>query len=869
MTETGPLQLDLLTKQPVEGVLLAERLAQSALTAEEALAYAIEIGGQLQKAHAAGIVHGVLSPESICLTADGAQVLAPGVEAQLHHAAYRAPEQVRGETEDARADIYAFGAILYEMAAGTRAFPGEGAELDRSILQDPPPTLTLRSPVYDAMARVIAGCMEKSRPARRQRMQNAVIELRFAAKTANISMAGARVPAPAAPARFTGAPAEPTPQSLKAQINETLKARRSPPPPKPRPVEPPRSEEFFAKPGEQVLRYHMQPTTWRMMLAGGESSLKGYRARLWMFIGSCLLLVAGAAVGAALYFRPRPVSPMLRFAVAPDHTTFPGSPSVSPDGRLLVFSAQGPEGQRMLWLRPLDAMGHTPIAGTEGATNPFWSPDSQSLAYFAGRSLKKVRIHDGLTETICRIEGGNGGGTWNADGTILFSRDNDGLYQVPAKANSTPSLVLKVNADKGENSYLWPQFLPESTHFLFFVDTEATETTGVYTGAIGSSAYRLIFPSETNARYAARSQAEAPKSGYLLFIANHKLMGQAFNPAKQSTTGEPGSLVEDIGAVNSMGLAPISVSQNGTLVYQGAGKPLRQLVWTDRAGTPMAEVREPGEWGPPRISPDGGRAVAAKLGDDGKSADLWMVENDGNVKLFSHVPDASQGCPVWSPDGSKIAEWISGKEQGEYDIYVQPAAGGRQDLLFRGSFPKQPTDWSRDGRFILFNAIRPGTRGDVWALSTADRHAGPLVETTSAEEYGALSPDGKWLAYDSDENGRHEVYVIPFNGTQPQANRKWKISTTGGGLPRWRGDGRELFYLTASGRIMSVAVHSDKGDLSFDAPVKLFQTHPIRRVWNLYDVARDGQRFLINAPFELAASSDIMVVTNWTEKLSQ
>ena len=845
-------------------MLLAERLAQGTLTAEEALGYAIEIGGQLQKAHAAGIVHGALSPEAICLTAAGAQVLAPGPEARLHSAAYRAPEQVRGEAADARADIYAFGAILYEMAAGTRAFPGEGAELDRSILQDRAPTMTLRSPVYDAMARVIQGCMEKSRTARRQRIQNAVIELRFAAKTANVLPGGprpvVRSAMPGGGATAAGAlksADQRDHQGAPERTGDQADARWS------------RREarSFSPSRANGCCAYRMEsPAVWQSLFESGVSS---YRMRLWLFIGACLLLVAFAGLGAALYFRPRATAPTLRFAVAPDHTTFPGSPSVSPNGRLLVFSAQGPEGQRMLWLRPLDALGHTPIAETEGATNPFWSPDSQSLGYFAGRSLKMVRLQDGLTETICKIEGNNGGAAWSGDGTILFSRDTEGLYRVAAKANSTSAPVLKVNAGKGENGYLWPQFLPDGNHFLFFIDTEATETTGVYAGALGSSAYRLIFPSETNARYAARSESEAAKSGYLLFIANRKLMGQAFNPAKQSTMGEPTALAEDIGAVSSMSLAPISVSQNGTLVYQGAGKPLRQLVWTDRAGTPMAEVREPGEWGPPRISPEGRRAAAAKLGDDGKNADLWMVENDGTVKLLSHVAGASQGCPVWSPDGSKIAEWMSGKEQGDYDIYVQPAEGGRADLIYRGSFPKQPTDWSRDGRFILFNAIRPGTKNDVWAVSTADRHAEALLETVNAEEYGALSPDGKWMAFDSDENGRHEVYVTRFNGLRADTERRWKVSTTGGGLPRWRGDGRELFYLTPSGRLMSVAVHTDKPDFAFDPPVILFQTHPIRRIWNLYDVARDGQRFLINAPFELAASSDIMVVTNWTEKLRE
>ena len=235
--------------------------------------------------------------------------------------------------------------------------------------------------------------------------------------------------------------------------------------------------------------------------------------------------------------------------------------------------------------------------------------------------------------------------------------------------------------------------------------------------------------------------------------------------------------------------------------------------------------------------------------------------------MVNHIAGASQGCPIWSPDGSKIAEWITGKDYGDYDLYVQPAAGGRPDLLFHAGITKQPTDWSRDGRYIFFNAIRPGSKADVWAVSTADRHSGPILDSVNTEQYAALSPDGKWLAYNSDESGRHEVYVQHFAGIAAGTQRRWRISAGGGGLPRWRADGKELFYLTANGRVMASAVHPENDGFNFDPPVKQFQTHPIRGIWNLYDVAPDGQRFLINAPLEWAVSSDIMVLTNWTEKL--
>jgi eukaryotic-like serine/threonine-protein kinase len=857
VTDLGPPLLDLLTKQPVEGTLLAERLTKGPLAAEEALKYAIEVGTQLHKAHAQGMVHGSLSPHVICIASGGARVLGPGPNA----AAYRAPEQVRGEAADSRSDVFAFGSILYEMVAGTMAFHGEGEELNRSILQDPVPTLTLRSPAYDAIARVIAGCLEKNPAARRQRIQNAVIELRFAAKTSRILNG---------PPRASKAAATPQPASLSPQ---PLAAVPVPGAAKPRPVEPPRAEEFFRKPGEPALRRRNESEVgWRTLFKGdGSLSLTGFRMRLWAFIGACLVLLASAALGAALYFRPRPAPPVLKFAVAPpEHTSFPGSPSVSPDGRLLVFSAQGPEGQRMLWLRPLDAYRHSPISGTEGATNPFWSPDSKFLGYFSGHTLKTVRIRDGLTDTICTVEGANGGGTWNRDGTILFARNiDDGLYQVRAKANSKPAPVVKVSPGKGENGYMWPQFLPDGKHFLFYIQTENLETSGVYTGALDSTDYRLLFPSETNALYSALPDSDSQRNGYLLFINNRRLMGQAFHASKLTVSGEPVTLADDIGAVSSLNLAPISVANNGTLVYQSTGMPTRQLMWLDRSGTQLAAVREPGEWGPPRISPDGRRAAVARIGDDNQNADLWLVDGNGGMKLLSHLPGASEGCPVWSPDGSKIASWITGRE-GTYDIYVQPVdAAGRPELLFRSSFPKYPTDWSHDGRYVLFNARSDSTKYDIWAVSTADRHAGAILDTVNSEAYAALSPDGKWLAYQSDESGSVEVYVQQFDGIRSGTRKRWKISSGGGGLPRWRADGKELFYLTANGRMMAASIRQSGQDLQFDAPVKLFQTHPIRGSWNLYDVAPDGQRFLLNNPLEWAVSSDIMVVTNWTEKLKE
>jgi Tol biopolymer transport system component len=211
---------------------------------------------------------------------------------------------------------------------------------------------------------------------------------------------------------------------------------------------------------------------------------------------------------------------------------------------------------------------------------------------------------------------------------------------------------------------------------------------------------------------------------------------------------------------------------------------------------------------------------------------------------------------------------VNGKQEANYDIYVRPAeAGAKADLLFRSGFAKYPTDWSRDGRYLLFNAVSETTKLDTWAISTADKHAGPVLNTVNAEGHAVMSPDGKWLAYDTDDSGRIEVYVQAFDGINSAARKRWKISANGGGLPKWRADGKELFYITSSGRVMAAATHPAAGEFAFDAPVKLFQTRPVPKTWNFFDPTPDGQKFLVNLPLEWANSSQIMVVTNWTEKL--
>jgi Tol biopolymer transport system component len=817
----------------VGGELLAEKLARGPLAPEETLGYAIELGAALNRAHSLGMVHGGLSPYSVRIASTGARVLQPLREYDERAAPYRSPEQVRGEAPDWRSDVFAYGALLYEMVSGRRPFPGEGAELNNAILEQPPALLRAKSPIHAAMEGVIAGCLEKDPSCRRQRIQNAVIELKLAGRSmqrmAEIRNQQGRDPVQteAAPGRNRIAqPAAPAPAG-----DLKVPRRRAYVIPEP----PVRSDAL--------------------------------RRRFWA-LGAVLLTAAVLSIAAGLYWHQRPAAPVLRFAVPPpEHTTYPGTPSVSPDGRYLAFSALGPEGKRMLWLRPLDALHASVIPGTEGGFAPFWSPDSNYIAFFANQSLKKVRTGGGPSEIVCGAEAMPGGGAWNHNGVILFAPSlGDGLYRV-AENGGKPQLVLKLDSSKYERSYLWPQFLPDDKHFVFFVRTDLPETTGVYAGTLNPPEYHRLFNSETNAVYSGVAEGDSSKTGYLLFIRDRHLMEQSFKMSNLALEGDPFTLSDDIGAVRSMALAPISVSGNGILVYQSVGKPTKQLVWLDRTGKQIGQGAEPGDYGPPSISPDGNRAVVAKFGPDGANANLWILDTAGNATQFTSAA-THEGSPVWSPDGSKIAFFSDA--EGVSDIYVKPAGGeGRAELFYKSTLPKYPTGWSRDGRYILFFVVSPGTGMDVWAMSTADRKAAPILDTIFQETSATLSPDGKWLAFQSDQSGRPEVYVQAFEGATPGNRRRWQVSSGGGGLPHWRADGAEMFYITAGGRMMAAAVHPVAGEFQFEPAHMLFQTRPIPDTWNLYDVSPDGQRFLFNLPLEWSSAAPITVVTNWTEKLKR
>ncbi|HYK41271.1 MAG TPA: protein kinase [Thermoanaerobaculia bacterium] len=793
--------VEFLVMEFLEGETLTDRLGKGPLPVEQLLRYAIEIADALEKAHRQGIIHRDLKPANVMLTKSGVKLLdfglakavaamspnssmtaLPTVAPNLTQAGtilgtfqYMSPEQLEGKDADARSDIFAFGAVLYEMATGRKAFEGKSqASLIGSILRDEPAPVSVVQPMTPpALDRVVKTCLAKDPEDRWQTARDVLLQLKWIQEGG--SLAG--LPAPVA-------------------------ARR-------------KNRERIA---------------WAVAAA---------------------FAVAAAALGFAVLRRPQVPLHTVRFEIGtPEEVTSVDAPRISPNGRVIAFNAVDTTGKTRIWVRALNALTAQPLAGTDGTTRPFWSPDSRMLAFFADGKLMKIDASGGPSQKICDAQTGSDG-TWSGDGVILFDgRSTDPIMRVSA-AGGIPTVAVKPEPSRKETTVGWPEFLPDGRHFLYLATGAKPDDNLYRVGLLDSTESLPLAPAQTLVTYTPQ--------GYILFVRDKTLVAQKFDLKSRKTAGEPIPLAEHI-ATDSVGLARFSVSRDGTLAYR-TGESGTRLLWVDRSGKDVETLGDPAEYHDPALSPSGDR-LAFQLDDprNGK-ADIWVRDVARGVNSRFTFSSGDSLEPVWSPD-SKTIVFRSGPG---WDLYEKPADGeGQEKLLLHTDEQKIPTDFSRDGRYLVFQSRGKETGWDIWALPLfGDRKPFPFLKTRFTEVGAVLSPDGRYVAYQSNASGRAEVYVQTF----PDPGGKWQISTAGGYEPRWRSDGRELYYRGDDQKLMAVGIETSP-KFTAGVPKALFQSRfetSITR--NRYLPSPDGSRFLAVGTLSRESITPTTVALNWFAEL--
>jgi eukaryotic-like serine/threonine-protein kinase len=609
---------------------------------------------------------------------------------------------------------------------------------------------------------------------------------------------------------------------------------------------------------------HREAAQWRPTFpATPEPNASPPQRRLapWLIAAFTTLL---AIVFAALYFREgQPAASSersTRFLVSLPENVRPGraSPAVSPDGEKVVFGGIDPDGKTRLWFRPLASVTAEPIEGSDGAVSAFWSPDSRSVGFFAGGKLKRNDLNRSPAQVLCDAsEALRPVGTWNRDGVILFnSEDRDGLYRVPA-TGGTAVQVTALDASRQENLHAWPQFLPDGRHYIYLVQSDKPENTGIYASSMDSRLRKRVANVSTNPTY-----AESPSgTGYLLFMQASTLMAQRFDAGKLELAGEALPVADQVSLPPSPapGFAAFSASWNGVLAYQTLIPATNELVWFDRQGRRLGTVGEPGNYSLPALSPDEKRLVVTRMDTQIGTRDLWMFDlTRGTRSRFTFDP-ADETNPAWSPDGARIAFSFFGKVN--IDLYQKAATGaGNAEPIIASSEVKLIQSWTPDGRFILY-----GSGGKLWVLTVKGDRKQAVLSTLSGESQANVSPNMRWVAYRSTESGRTEVYVQSF----PSPGSQRQISTTGGEEPYWRRDGKELFYIEGK-RLMAVDVKTDGQIFESGVPKPLFDVSlEVEGRRTHYQVTGNGQKFLLVVPLGSKQAPPITVVTNWAAGLKR
>ena len=598
-------------------------------------------------------------------------------------------------------------------------------------------------------------------------------------------------------------------------------------------------------------------TTVELSAIGPDTERSPWPVRI--LAATALLLLIGCVVLGVMYVRrPVPDERLLTFGItAPDSATnVVNAPLISPDGRTIAF-VMTVESNSYIYVRELASLTVRRLDGTDNSGPPFWSPDSRTIGFVANEKLKKVDIGGGPVQVICDAPKGFTG-AWSRDGVIVFdSRDGGGGMRRVSASGGEVTELLPLDESRKEIRQIFPRFLPDGRHFLYKShNSSPVDPPEIFVASTDGQERKSLFKNSSDVYYVA--------PGYLLFARESTVMAQPFDAAKLEFTGEPVPVIENVFFATAAGRSQFSVSENGTLVYRKGSGLQRQLMWIDRKGKQISNVGSPGEYGQIVLSPDGKRA-AATLKVSG-NVDIWVIDLERGLPTRFTFDAASEDDPAWSPDGSYIL--FSSNRSGVRKIYRKSANGaGNEELVSDAvSVNTSGINWSPDGKNTLFASQGDKSGSDIWLLPMiGDAKPYALLQSDFNEGNGHFSPNGRFFAYSSSENGRLEVYIQSF----PLGSGKWQVSTGGGSQAQWRSDGKELYYVSIDTKLMAVPVKLD-GSLEIGTATPLFQTGidyylPAHR----YAVAADGQRFLINAPVETKSDAPYVVILNWTSTLKK
>ncbi|MFY9560395.1 MAG: protein kinase, partial [Terriglobales bacterium] len=807
--------VDFLVMELVEGETLEQRLMKGPLPPEQTIRIAAQIADALASAHKIGIVHRDLKPANVMLTKTGAKLMDFGL---AKHSGPAPLATALTEMTMEQAQLTSEG-----MLVGTFQYMApeqlEGKEADPRT-----DIFSLGELIYE---------MATGKPA-------------FSGKSRASLIAAILTAEPQPMANLQPM----TPVALERVVKKCL--AKDP-------------DERWQSASDLASQLHWI-TEAGPQVDGPKSDVT--KRERWIWISAVAILLAALA---GLYFRtsPNPTQPTWSHILAPENTTlayFAGPVAVSHNGRSLAFVATSSEGRDMVWVRPLAGLKVQALAGTEGGSNPFWSPDDRFVGFFSRGKLKTVDAAGGPVVTLCDVAGSRGG-TWSQNGVILFSATWGVVHRVPS-SGGTPIPVTKLDASLGELSSRWPYFLPDGRHFFYSAANFSggtAESASIYLGDLDSKQSKLLFHARSNAVYA---------PGHILFVRDHMLMAQPFDEKRLEIRGQPFPIAEQVQYDELPWRGVFSSSFNGVVAYQGGNTGANsRLVMLDRAGKEVRSIGTPGDFSVNRISPDGQRLAVVMLDSSVRNYKLWIFDLFRDKQIRLTFGPGRTAFPVWAPGGNAVV--FASNKTGTYQLVEQPTdSTGSEQTMLDSEISKYPTSWSADGRFIAYNTTTQGNSlTELWVLPlSGERKPYVFLQGGFNVGQGQFSPDGRWMAYSSDESGKPEVYVTPF----PGGGNKWQISQAGGTSPRWRRDGKELFYLTPDSDLMSAEV---------DGRGSIFQVGAVRRLFHVllktgasrldlnptneqigYDAAPDGKWFVANSP-PLGSPPPITLITNWTPEL--